>query len=126
MRLQEYYYSKVKYPLPSYLTNVNSEKTIVYLIYNEITKLYKIGITSNIKKRHRDIENAIGCKTIIKTWIELLDEGDESPELVEKLLFEYYSHKRKIGEWFQLNCKDETDIKELFEKIYGSHIYQNL
>ena len=122
MTLETYYFNEVKYPLPDNLLSENSYKDWVYLIKNVDTQTYKIGITNKVKTRRNQIETATGCNIKIIIAIELIDAGDEAPELVEKLLFNYYKEKRLKGEWFNLSNNDINDIKELFYKLDGDII----
>lgn len=98
----------------------------VYLFFNPITTLTKIGITNSPKARISQIRNSGGMNVFALLILELLPDYDESPEFIEKFLHQFYDKKRSFGEWFSLNIRDLVSIRDLFYEIYGEDIQDNL
>lgn len=73
---------------------------MVYLIFDKISRLTKIGFTKNIKKRFASLK--VGNPFIIVVWYSFNN--------TEKNLHNIYKNKRIKGEWFAL---DITDYKEI-------------
>lgn len=96
----------------------------VYVLYNPLNNLYKIGITDNFIERLRNLINGSGCDMDIIIVLEL-GYIDERSSFIEEKLHKYYKNKRIRGEWFSLNEKDIEDIKELFWKIEGVNICED-
>ena len=67
---------------------------LIYLVVSASTNKLKIGYTSNLKKRLRQISNASGTK------VELISSfpGDMA---MEKEAHKRFDHFRCIGEWFE-------------------------
>jgi hypothetical protein len=128
--LTDWYYSKVKYPINDsnefYLLTKNSKFSYVYVFYNPNTKFYKIGITKNLNTRQRQISTQSGCYLELVLAIELLVGYDEHNGLVEYMLHKFFKNKKQIGEWFLLDVKSILSIKNLFEKIAGEMIINNI
>ena len=98
-----------------------------YIIYNDKNDLFKIGITVEPEKRLRTLETQSGsmCQKVLLIYLEGM--RDESSKIVESKLHEYFSDKRKIGEWFDLNVLDLLQINHLFYQGIGGHdIFDNL
>lgn len=109
-------YQKDTYPINEFC----DEKTkFVYLFYNETTKLCKIGITSDAKVRLRQLINSSGMLIKPLIVIELEPNYDEPAKYIEKWLHDYYSDKRKVGEWFNLTLRDAVKIRRFFWDIEG-------
>jgi len=71
-----------------------------YIMYDEISKLYKIGKSGNVKFREKTLSGQIPK---IKTLFYLdLD--------IEMVLHKQYSKNRIRGEWFDLGSKDILTI----------------
>lgn len=80
---------------------------IVYVIYNPLTKLSKVGFTTDIVKRVSSIECASGMKVVLcYTTIPVYLYGK-----LEMWMHEEFANDRKIGEWFS------TDKSVLIEKL---------
>lgn len=137
--LQSFYYSIVKYPINfkdikklenDFHHQLKDESTdtkqFVYLFYNPVTKLSKIGITGNTKTRIRSLVNACGIELYYLAALQIEIGYDESVELIEKLLHHFFKEKRKLGEWFTLNIKDMIQIVRLFDSIGGWNTTDNL
>ena len=129
--LTDWYYTEVNYPFKqpergAECTDVYPfvSTEIVYVVYNDLTKLTKIGITTNIKKRIRQLSNQNGCDIKLFQAIELEINYDESANYIESKLHNYFKDKRKVGEWFDLSLKDYVEIKNLFRRIDGCWIWR--
>ena len=94
-----------------------SKNTRVYLIFNKETGLTKIGISTNVKNRKRNLENSCGVK--LELLLHATMEADYSPKAadVEKYLHRHFSKKRKVGEWFNLSVRDIIQVARLFTAI---------
>lgn len=110
-------YESSNYPITQFCSE--NEPNFVYVIYNQLTKLFKIGITSDITTRFRQIENSSGMKINPIFILELEINYDEKANLIESYLHSYFKHKRTIGEWFNLSIKDLMLIKYLLWNING-------
>lgn len=92
---------------PQLRENKNSE--YVYFFESELTKLIKIGYSSNVAKRRKQIEAMQGGKiNILKVIL--------SSKKNEKYLHERFNHLKTHGEWFLPNPELLTFIKELKEE----------
>ena len=61
--LKDWYYTKVKYPLRDKGTyHDETENSFVYVMMNKSTSLYKIGITTSLRNRYRQIKLQSGCE----------------------------------------------------------------
>jgi len=129
--LVDWYKSEVKYPLEiptgtmSYF-EVDDNPGFVYVMYNHQSKMYKIGLTRDLRNRIRCLSNQSGCKIDLVLAIQLHSNYDESPELVEKNLHVFFAKKRTHGEWFDLGVKDLIRIRDLFWHIFGEYIIDNI
>jgi len=85
----------------------------LYVIYNEITNLFKIGVTNDIKERHRQLERISGCNLHVYFIVYFECCFDEKKEIAESYLHNYFKDKRvkKLGEWFRLDGRDLAKIR---------------
>lgn len=124
--LVEEYKKDVKYPLVSPSTELD-KSNIVYLFYNPITKLTKIGVTSSYKQRLQHLSSSIGNNLLDILVIQLEIGYDESGKFLESYLHKFFASKRIKGEWFNLSIRDIVQVKALFwEVIYGDYIWDNV
>jgi len=98
----------------------------VYIFFNPITKLSKIGISDNPDRRKRGVETTSGMEVELLLLIDLEFGYDENRIIVEKLLHRFFAQKRNIGEWFNLTTRDLISIRNLFWDIEGDKIEDNL
>jgi hypothetical protein len=87
--------------------NLASEQTKVYLIKSIESGLYKIGASSRLEKRVREIQNGNAGD------IELIVFGKGGTKR-ELELHQRFSAKRLNGEWFKL---DQADVDELVSEL---------
>jgi len=106
-------YFKETYPIKNYAT----KNECVYLFYNELTKLSKIGITSNISQRYRSLETSGGVILKLYGLCEIEKNEHESAKYIESYLHKFFKEQRKEGEWFNLNFCQQIQIINLFLKI---------
>jgi hypothetical protein len=78
--------------------------TYVYLLYDPLTQLYKIGKADEPEKRHKQLcsPSSYGTIPAAPTNYELL-EAWLCPEPTEKELHDDYAEVRVRGEWFDLD-----------------------
>jgi predicted GIY-YIG superfamily endonuclease len=98
------------------------KKKHIYIIFNKLLNLIKIGITDNIPRRIRQLECASGCKLELYYHTETLYHATK----IEKSLHQYFSSNREEGEYFNI-LPEEAKSKLLFvmsnlTKIYGNNI----
>lgn len=86
-------------------------KVKTYIVKSDISPLYKIGKTRDVKSRMIGIRGSL-------SWvnIELIREYDKD---VESFLHNEFRHSRITGEWFLLSDKDIARIDELVSKTEG-------
>lgn len=82
---------------------------MVYLIFDSLSKLTKIGTTENLKSRISTLSTAnLNLHLLYYTNVN-----------IEKLLHKIYKDKKVKKEWFQLTLQDVENIIELVElKFY--------
>ena len=86
----------------------DSESCYTYLMRDESTGYYKIGMSKEPTYRERTLQ----CEkpTISLLWSKKFATRSEAREQ-EKSLHQRYAHKNKRGEWFRLSEQDVIDIK---------------
>ena len=101
---------------------INEGNQSVYVFFNPLNNLCKIGLTSNIKQRW----DALCAQSGMRLWkiitITLEPDIDICNKDLERILHSYFKNKRQIGEWFNLNIKDILQIRQLFWYIEGLDI----
>lgn len=90
------------------------DKGNTYLLFNNHTNLYKIGITNSSPfDRANKIATISGCDVNVVFYTTL-----NNPKEFESYLHNIYSEKRIFGEWFHL---EEDDICEIYNFIIESN-----
>lgn len=131
--LEEFYFDNISYEQRE-LSNekefidmmFNGKTDNVYVLYNPITKLFKIGVSTNMKQRISNIQTSSGCNVYTVMVLELDPYYDENVYTVESLLHKFFNKKRIKGEWFNLNIKDIIQIRNLFYSIEGEWFTDNV
>ena len=83
----------------------------VYGLYNESTKLTKIGLSYEIKNRLMSLRAQTGCQlTVIGIGITEV-EIDVNISITEKFLHSYFAKYRVVGEWFNLRLAQRYELK---------------
>lgn len=111
-RLHDMYF-KDTYPIKQYAL----QDECLYLLYNSVTKFSKIGITTNIIQRQRNLETSGGISLNLIGLCEIEKNEHEPAKYVEKYLHNYFKEKRKQGEWFLLTLCEQLQITNLFIEI---------
>ena len=92
--------------------NYNPNNGYVYLIHAEHTNLYKIGRTSDVQRRFRELSatkgpheykllKAVATKDCVET---------------EKKMHHTFARFRRNGEWFELKKTDLKNAKKMMDK----------
>lgn len=123
--LMDYYNDQVPYPLEPH-QRAKSDDEWVYVFFNPLTKLYKIGKTIDLRRRLQTLSTAAGHEMLYAMAVRLLEGYDESNTLVESTLHKFFHHKRLKGERFQLSVRDLVQIRSLFWKIEGEQVIDNV
>jgi hypothetical protein len=85
----------------------------LYIIYNPVMKLYKIGISTNPTKRLKDLKHASGiCSLKLISTHGLINSKE-----IESVIHRKFYQKNVIGEWFDL----ESDEIEYIYKTFLNH-----
>jgi hypothetical protein len=117
----DYYFTYTKYPMKYIHSSRYTD--FVYVIKNESSGLYKIGITNDYQKRFGILQTQSGC--YLKTIIVLeLGDQDESAEHIEGIMHKYFKSKQILGEWHKLTKFDLHEIRILFYQIEGIYIFE--
>lgn len=95
-----------KTPLP--IQQNESEECYVYFMFDTKSLDYKIGISNLPEWREKTLQSE---KPSIKLVAAKKYVNRRIAANIEKALHDSYSHKRKRGEWFQLDDEDIEEIK---------------
>jgi|WetSurMetagenome_2_1015567.scaffolds.fasta_scaffold380893_1 hypothetical protein len=98
--------SKISIPI------TESEECYVYFMVDNKNEYYKIGISNEPEWRERTLQSE---KPSIKLIAAKKFVNRRIAAIIEKALHESYSHKRKRGEWFDLDDEDISEIKKTLE-----------
>lgn len=95
------------------VTENENKREYVYFMYNEVTKLIKIGRSCDPKQRLNSINSVFKTQFGIENKISLIGlicvpSGNSS--LVEKMLHEKYKNHNKNGEWFNISREQVSDL----------------
>lgn len=118
--LVEFHRHKNPYPIPESITQKEDQPDWVYLIYNSENRRYKIGITSIVKNRVKELSYQSGSRHLsVIEALHLKYHSDESAAIVEQSLLIYFNKKRYVGEWFILSKRDLCELRQLLFEIGG-------
>ena len=113
---EKFYSSKKDLTLVQFMSELktfeNRVSTHVYLINQDDSKMYKIGITNNVKRR------LSGIQTANPNPLTLIHSGrvNNAKEL-EKQLHQHFKKQKINREWFNL---DSPDVKYVIRQIDGN------
>jgi hypothetical protein len=93
-------------PVP--LQERESEECYVYFMFDTQSLCYKIGVSNLPEWREKTLQSE---KPSIKLIAAKKFVNRRIAANFEKALHDSYSHKRKRGEWFQLDQEDIDEIK---------------
>lgn len=91
------------------------KKGYVYFITIQNTDTYKIGVSTNPKRRLSDISSVIPFELDVLSVSEL-----ENPYQIEQEIIDAFKHKLIKNEWFNLSIKEAKNI------MINLHNYQVL
>ncbi len=78
--------------------------SIVYLLKGCVTGYYKIGVTTNLNKRIKQVRN----NSSEEITLEFLSRGGRE---LEKVLHQKYESQKVKGEWFKLTENETNEVK---------------
>lgn len=93
---------------PPTIQSRDNEECYVYFMLDSKNKHYKIGISNEPEWREKTLQSE---KPSIKLIAAKKFVNRRIAANIEKALHDSYSHKRKRGEWFQLDQEDIDEIK---------------
>lgn len=98
----------------TYPMQEDGEPDHLYFVKNQVSNLYKIGISADPERRFKEIQNACGMP-IVKLNVIFCEEGFcASAKFIEEFLHNYFKHKKVFGEWFDLSKKEITALVQFF------------
>lgn len=103
-------------PSPTETKEPGGESCCVYLMRDLRNGAYKIGMSTSPSVRERTLQSEqprtrlIASKGYVNRKMALA---------IEKALHEVYSHKRKRGEWFDLDDEDVTELRATLDDTVG-------
>jgi hypothetical protein len=101
---------------PQVLEEADNEECFVYLMKDLRNNAHKIGISVNPRIREKTLQSEqpktelLAVKKYINRKIALA---------IEKALHDIYSHKRKRGEWFNLDSEDVSELRATLDDKIG-------
>lgn len=84
----------------------------IYLIQNQESSKYKIGVSKNPQKRIQQLQTGSGEKLKLIHTFET-----NNARKVESALHNKYLHFKTIGEWFDLSLSEEVVFLQECSKI---------
>ena len=89
--------------------NITTQKNQLYFIKQKDTNFYKIGISSDIEKRFKAIQNGNPSELSI-----YYNEVFYLCDIIEKCLHKFFESQHIRGEWFEI---PDDEINDLIKKI---------
>ena len=87
------------------IKQLEKNTTYVYILFNPLNNLFKIGKTEHIKPRLANIRTISGIHFILMVRCDINIQSLENT-FYESILHKFFKSKRRIGEWFELNKID--------------------
>lgn len=87
---------------------LKNKSSIVYLLRGNVTGYYKIGVSTKLEERIRQVDNGTSEE------ISLISSSTGGQDLEAQLHYKY-KNKRVKGEWFCLEDCDVSEIKSIME-----------
>lgn len=84
--------------------------TFLYVFENDRANLLKVGISKNVERRVREVQDSCGCA--LKTIFAI---EHSKAETLEKIIHEEISSFKTYGEWFDARYK--SDILNIVKEI---------
>lgn len=85
----------------------------IYFFNQLATDLYKIGITNNITRRLREVQNGNSEPIVCRYYIEAENRFDARE--TERELHRLLRDARKVGEWFRLSDVDVAIVEQIWD-----------
>lgn len=104
------------------LTYVPPKSTCLYLMRDDRSRLFKIGISKNPEYRERTLQSDNPMVTLLAYWVAV-DASDE------KVLHKHFQAYRMRGEWFALTPRHIRQIGAYFERspdVVGDQSYTDI
>ena len=86
----------------------DKKMTYIYIMYNSLNDLYKIGRSDNPYQREKQLKGVV-------PEIQLLDYVLDYPDS-EKIWHDRFKDERKFGEWFRLDKFQVSNVLALFKR----------
>ena len=100
-----------------------NKKQLVYVLWNPLTKMSKIGITMDLQKRVQQVQCACGCKLDICYSSHLISKARH----YEGVLHDRFADHRTFGEWFDLDPKFIIPtVKKLIPEELSSEVIEKM
>ena len=96
------------------------KQQVVYVMYNPVTKLTKIGITRDIKKRLY----TLSCANGVQLELYFYTHPCMNAERIERNMHIHFAEHRKLGEWFK-HDKKLIKIELLQQKLSYSKLVKD-
>jgi len=98
----------------------------IYLIYSEDSNAYKIGVSSNVKRRLKQLQTASSSELIL---IKIYSSNNSYQ--IEKTIHRLWNHKKYKqndfcyleGEWFYLENQDIANFENTCKQIDENLIF---
>lgn len=88
--------------------------TFIYLMRDDHTQYIKIGRSNNPTARERTLQAESPSTVLLECWA--------SDTAEEKVLHDIFAHKRKRGEWFEL---DDADVNYIYIHFHNKGVSAN-
>lgn len=104
---------KNRYCILNYSQNIHFKYTIhinmgyVYLLYDSINQMHKIGVSMNIQRRLKQLQTGNPTDLQLVSYFQ-----SDQPFKIEQMLHNKLKQKRFNNEWFVL---DKNDVDTFFE-----------
>ncbi len=86
---------------------------LIYLIRQENTESYKVGITGDMPQRVKSLQTGCANKIEVLSTFE-----SEYARNIENFLHKAWKHKNTSGEWFTLDYDDQKTFIPFCKKMH--------
>lgn len=118
-----YYYNNWIPGEPSSTSKLRTDTSVgwVYCFYNQANSLTKIGKSTNVKNRKRDIERSIGVSLDFVAAVKVSKYSS-----FEYDMHKYFDSSRENGEWFKIDYCMASDMLHHFQLVADAKGYKIL
>lgn len=88
----------------------------IYVIWAVGTTLYKIGVSTDFRRRFRDISAYSPLPVTVVKYARC-----DHPHLLESHLHDMFSHRLFKNEWFSLEGDDLAEVDAVFDRYFEKH-----